>query len=148
MALSAIIIIIFIISAPKYSNILIDNKIKGLSLSELYPRIARCLITRRIYNAFRRFVTRSVMPISTDMVNKITVISGKEVTAIFRRVSSYRCGWFRRATAISENWSVYGAFPGWLLCHEKYSWQSNKRAIKSTWYMMMIEITNKLYNTG
>jgi len=37
MALSAIIIIIFIINAPKYSNILIDNKIGGLSLSELYP---------------------------------------------------------------------------------------------------------------
>jgi len=33
MALSAIIIIIFIISAPKYSNILIDNKIGELSLS-------------------------------------------------------------------------------------------------------------------
>jgi len=38
MALSTIIIIIFIISAPKYSNILIDNKIGGLSLSELYPK--------------------------------------------------------------------------------------------------------------
>jgi len=38
MTLSAIIIIIFIISAPKYSNILIDNKIGGLSLSELHPR--------------------------------------------------------------------------------------------------------------
>jgi len=37
MALSAIIIIIFIISAPKYSNILIDNEIGGLSFSELYP---------------------------------------------------------------------------------------------------------------
>jgi len=37
MVLSAIIIIIFIISAPKYSNIPIDNKIGGLSLSELYP---------------------------------------------------------------------------------------------------------------
>jgi len=35
MVLSAI--IIFIISTPKYSNILIDNKIGGLSLSELYP---------------------------------------------------------------------------------------------------------------
>jgi len=34
-ALSAIIIII--ISASKYSNIRIDNKIGGLSLSELYP---------------------------------------------------------------------------------------------------------------
>jgi len=38
MELSAIIIIIFIISAPKYSNIRIDNKIGGLSLSELYPK--------------------------------------------------------------------------------------------------------------
>jgi len=37
MALSVIIIIIFIINAPKYSNILIDNKIGWLSLSELYP---------------------------------------------------------------------------------------------------------------
>jgi len=37
MTLSAIIIIIFIISTPKYSNILIDNKIGGLSLSELHP---------------------------------------------------------------------------------------------------------------
>jgi len=37
MALSEIIIIIFIISAPKYNNILIDNKIGGSSLSELYP---------------------------------------------------------------------------------------------------------------
>jgi len=37
MTLSAIIIIIFIINAPKYSNILID-KIGGLSLSELYPK--------------------------------------------------------------------------------------------------------------
>jgi len=36
MTLSAIIIIKFIISAPKYSNILIDNEIGGLSLSELY----------------------------------------------------------------------------------------------------------------
>jgi len=35
MALSMIIVIIFIISAPKYSNILIDNKIGGLSLSSL-----------------------------------------------------------------------------------------------------------------
>jgi len=39
MTLSAIIIIIFIISAQKYSNILIDNKIGGLSLSELYSKI-------------------------------------------------------------------------------------------------------------
>jgi len=37
MTLSAIIIIIFIISAPKYSNIQIDNKIGGLLLSELHP---------------------------------------------------------------------------------------------------------------
>jgi len=37
MTLSAIIIIMFVISAPKYNNILIDNKIGGLSLSELYP---------------------------------------------------------------------------------------------------------------
>jgi len=39
MTLLVIIIIIFIISAPKYSNILIDNKIGGLSLSELYPNL-------------------------------------------------------------------------------------------------------------
>jgi len=39
MTLSAIIIIMFVISAPKYNNILIDNKIRGLSLSELYPLI-------------------------------------------------------------------------------------------------------------
>jgi len=38
MALSAIIIIIFIISASKYSNIQIDNKIGELSLLELYPK--------------------------------------------------------------------------------------------------------------
>jgi len=37
MTLSAIIIIIFIISASKYSNILIDNKTRELSLSELHP---------------------------------------------------------------------------------------------------------------
>jgi len=37
MTLSAIIIIIFIISAPKYSNILINNKIRELSLSKLHP---------------------------------------------------------------------------------------------------------------
>jgi len=37
MTLSVIIIIIFVINAPKYSNILIDNKIGGLSLSELHP---------------------------------------------------------------------------------------------------------------
>jgi len=41
--LLAIIMIIFIISAQKYSNILIYNKIGGLSLSELQPKIT-CLV--------------------------------------------------------------------------------------------------------
>jgi len=47
MTLLAIIIMIFIISAPKYSNILIDNKIGGLSLSELYPNSLQCYLNAK-----------------------------------------------------------------------------------------------------
>jgi len=57
MALSTIIIIIFIISAPKYSNILIDNKIGGLSLSELYPIILLAGHVPKLTQYVRRYPT-------------------------------------------------------------------------------------------
>jgi len=47
MTLSAI--IMFVISAPKYNNILIDNKIGGLSLSELYPKLNELYKTYDLY---------------------------------------------------------------------------------------------------
>jgi len=55
MTLSAIIIIIFIISAPKYSNILIDNKIGGLSLSKLYPKSQINLIVKLMHDVNEHF---------------------------------------------------------------------------------------------
>jgi len=42
-----------------------------------------------------------VLPISTDLVSKVAIAFGEEVTATFERVSSYRGG--LRATAISKN---------------------------------------------
>jgi len=64
----------------------------------------RCSVARHIYNEFWRFVTELVLPVSTGMVSKIAVTSWGEVTATFRRVSSYHCSSRLRATAISENW--------------------------------------------
>jgi len=63
-------------------------------------------------------VTRSVLPISTDLISEVAVASGEEVTATFERVSSYRGGSCLRATAISKNLI---AFPGRLIRHEEYS---------------------------
>jgi len=45
-----------------------------------------------LYNECRHFVIRSVLPVSTDLVSKVAVTSGEEVTATFKRVSSYRGG--------------------------------------------------------
>jgi len=68
--------------------------------------------------AFRHLVTRSVVLISTNLVSKVAVASGEEMTAIFERVSSYCGGSCLRATAISKNLI---AFPGRLIRHEEYS---------------------------
>jgi len=65
--------------------------------------IARSSVARLFYSAFRQLITRSVSPISTDLVSKVAVASGEKVTATFERVSSYRGGLCLRATAISKN---------------------------------------------
>jgi len=65
--------------------------------------IARSSVARLFYSAFRHLVTRSVLLINTDLVSKVAITSGEEVTATFKRVSSYRGGSCHRATAISKN---------------------------------------------
>jgi len=72
-------------------------------LTERQSGIARSTVARLFYSAFRYLVTRTVLPISIDLVSKVAVASGEEVTATFERVSSYRGGSCRRATAISKN---------------------------------------------
>jgi len=61
-------------------------------LTDRQSGIARRSIARLFYSAYWYLVTRSVSPISTDLVNKVAVASGAEVTVTFERVSSYRGG--------------------------------------------------------
>jgi len=65
--------------------------------------IARSSVAHLFYSAFRLLVTRSVLPISTDLLSKVAVASREEVTATFKRVSSYRGGSYLRVTVISKN---------------------------------------------
>jgi len=81
-------------------------------LTDRQSGIARSSVAHLLYSAFRHLVIKSVLPISTDLVSKVAAASGEEVTATFERVSSYRGGSCRRATAISKNLI---AFPGQLL---------------------------------
>jgi len=107
-------------------------------LTDRQSGIARSSVARLFYSTYQYLVTRSVLPISIDLVSKVAVASGEEVTATFRRVSFYRGGSCLRATAKAKIWSLYGAFLGRLLRHEEYLWQLLDFETK-VWTVIFIE---------
>jgi len=58
-------------------------------LTEHQSGIARSTVARLFYSAFRYLVTRSVLPIDIDLVSKVAVASGEEVTACSYNIETY-----------------------------------------------------------
>jgi len=49
-----------------------------LLLTDRQSGIARSSVAHLLYSAFRHLVTRSILPISTDLVSKVAAASGEE----------------------------------------------------------------------